>query len=222
MNSPAHRANIVKPQYTEIGIGVASGIYQGRPATFVVQFFGTPAVAQASAGKPATAAVAPAKSAPVAAATTTGAPQVLGEASTAFSGSASGSGPGSASHEGSASVSGSASAGSATPGVPPAVNGLANGASEVIDGAAASPDHTLLYVVGGVLALIALLFLIAIVVKVRVQYLEVVFGGLLLLSAAGASFYMAEERMANAHVLVPADSQAASVYVGAAGADEPR
>ncbi len=42
MNSPGHRANIVKKEYTEIGIATAEGIYEGSPATFVVQFFGTP------------------------------------------------------------------------------------------------------------------------------------------------------------------------------------
>jgi hypothetical protein len=42
MNSPGHRANIVKSNYTEIGIATANGFYQGRPTTFVVQFFGTP------------------------------------------------------------------------------------------------------------------------------------------------------------------------------------
>ena len=43
MNSPSHRANIVKNDYTEIGIAVASGTYEGRNAIFVAQFFGTPA-----------------------------------------------------------------------------------------------------------------------------------------------------------------------------------
>lgn len=42
MDSPTHRANIVKKNYTEIGIGVASGKYQGRNTVFVAQFFGTP------------------------------------------------------------------------------------------------------------------------------------------------------------------------------------
>ncbi len=42
MNSPTHKANIVKPNYTEIGIGVANGIYEGRHTVFVAQFFGTP------------------------------------------------------------------------------------------------------------------------------------------------------------------------------------
>lgn len=42
MNSPGHRANIVKKEYTEIGIATAEGFYEGHKATFVVQFFGTP------------------------------------------------------------------------------------------------------------------------------------------------------------------------------------
>ncbi len=43
MASPTHRANIVKPVYTDIGVGIAQGMYKGQPATFVVQYFGKPA-----------------------------------------------------------------------------------------------------------------------------------------------------------------------------------
>jgi len=53
MASPTHRANIVKPQYTEVGFGTATGNYEGRETTFVVEFFATP-----SARKSAPAAVA--------------------------------------------------------------------------------------------------------------------------------------------------------------------
>lgn len=38
--SPTHRDNIVKPQYEDIGIGMATGTYKGKEAVFVVQFFG--------------------------------------------------------------------------------------------------------------------------------------------------------------------------------------
>ncbi|HVZ76134.1 MAG TPA: CAP domain-containing protein [Candidatus Paceibacterota bacterium] len=48
MASPTHRANIVKPVYTQIGVGVAQGIYQGAPATYVVQYFGEPKQAGSS------------------------------------------------------------------------------------------------------------------------------------------------------------------------------
>ncbi len=49
MASPTHRANIVKPVYTKVGIGVAEGIYEGKRATFVVQFFATPKAVAAPA-----------------------------------------------------------------------------------------------------------------------------------------------------------------------------
>ena len=47
MDSPGHRANILKENYTEIGIATAKGEYKGRQAIFVVQFFGTPSSVQA-------------------------------------------------------------------------------------------------------------------------------------------------------------------------------
>lgn len=43
LNSPTHRANMMYPNFTEIGIAVAAGTYNGRDTTFVVQVFGTPA-----------------------------------------------------------------------------------------------------------------------------------------------------------------------------------
>ena len=45
MSSPSHRANITKAQYSEIGVGVAQGFYNGEPATYVVQYFGAPSAA---------------------------------------------------------------------------------------------------------------------------------------------------------------------------------
>lgn len=47
MASPTHRANIVDTRYTDIGVGVAQGEYNGYPAVFVVQHFGKPAGAPA-------------------------------------------------------------------------------------------------------------------------------------------------------------------------------
>ena len=48
MASPTHRANMVKPVYTQIGVGVAEGMYNGQPASYVVQYFGTPKVTAAT------------------------------------------------------------------------------------------------------------------------------------------------------------------------------
>lgn len=42
MNSPGHRANILKPQYQEIGVAVGKGMYEGRMTWLAVQSFGMP------------------------------------------------------------------------------------------------------------------------------------------------------------------------------------
>ncbi len=42
MASPTHRANTVKRVYSEVGVGIAQGVYKGEPATFVVQHFAKP------------------------------------------------------------------------------------------------------------------------------------------------------------------------------------
>lgn len=57
MQSPSHRANVVKSSYADIGIGVAEGMYEGQKTVFVVQFFGT---SRAALGIPASTTPAPA------------------------------------------------------------------------------------------------------------------------------------------------------------------
>jgi len=42
INSPSHKANIMSYNFTRIGIAQATGLYKGREATFVVQFFAKP------------------------------------------------------------------------------------------------------------------------------------------------------------------------------------
>lgn len=42
MNSPGHRANILNPKYTQIGIGLVPGAWQGRRVWYGVQHFGKP------------------------------------------------------------------------------------------------------------------------------------------------------------------------------------
>jgi uncharacterized protein YkwD len=42
MDSPGHRANILEPKFTEIGIAVARGTYEGRLTWIAVQEFGKP------------------------------------------------------------------------------------------------------------------------------------------------------------------------------------
>jgi hypothetical protein len=43
MNSEGHRANILNDKFTEIGIALASGKYNGQDTIYVVQLFGQPA-----------------------------------------------------------------------------------------------------------------------------------------------------------------------------------
>jgi len=45
--SPTHYANIIDPDYTEIGVGAVTGVYKGYETTLVAQYFGQPKVAQA-------------------------------------------------------------------------------------------------------------------------------------------------------------------------------
>lgn len=42
MDSPGHRANILNSKYTEIGVAVGRGMYEGVEVWFAVQEFGTP------------------------------------------------------------------------------------------------------------------------------------------------------------------------------------
>ncbi len=42
MNSPTHKANILRKDYTEVGFAVVNGILNGEPTTLVVQMFGKP------------------------------------------------------------------------------------------------------------------------------------------------------------------------------------
>ncbi len=87
MASPTHHANIVKAQYTQIGVGTANGMYQGQDTTFVVTFFATPVptvspVARAAPKPVIAVSSTPPASVPVSVASSTArpAPEILGAA----------------------------------------------------------------------------------------------------------------------------------------------
>ena len=48
LQSPTHQANIVKGNYTEMGTGVARGMYQGKNTVFVAQVYASPLPAPVS------------------------------------------------------------------------------------------------------------------------------------------------------------------------------
>lgn len=53
MNSSGHRENIMNPNYTEIGVSIISGNYQGRQILMAVQHFGRPMSAGNNGYRPA-------------------------------------------------------------------------------------------------------------------------------------------------------------------------
>lgn len=42
ISSAKHKANLLNTNFTEIGVGISKGMYEGHEATFVVQFFANP------------------------------------------------------------------------------------------------------------------------------------------------------------------------------------
>jgi hypothetical protein len=47
LNSPTHRANLLSPNYTDVGISVLEGDFNGNKSVVVVQLFGTPRIVSA-------------------------------------------------------------------------------------------------------------------------------------------------------------------------------
>jgi hypothetical protein len=44
VNSPSHYANLVDPDFKDVGVGLTSGYYEGEPVVFVAQHFASPRV----------------------------------------------------------------------------------------------------------------------------------------------------------------------------------
>ncbi len=159
MNSPEHRANILDSHFTQIGIATAEGTYEGRPATFVVQLFGTPAPLAASASP--AAAVASAK------------PSVISQSS-----STTASGESSFVAVKGAETSSVASAASS------AVAGTTE--SNSVADAWASPHQTLNYLLYALGALVILALGLNVFIKMEIQHGYLILNGLLLIVFLGA------------------------------------
>ncbi|HRH21652.1 MAG TPA: CAP domain-containing protein [bacterium] len=54
VKSPTHYANLIDPEYSEIGVGMTSGAYQGSETTLVAQYFGEPKTVSTLQAKAAT------------------------------------------------------------------------------------------------------------------------------------------------------------------------
>ncbi len=199
MNSPTHRANIMKSQFTRVGIAVAQGTYQGKPVTFVVQFFATPS---ASAKSPTPLPKAPVKDVPAnELATSAPVAVVISTVTTTPS-----------SILGAEDVSSPTESPTVTSAPEPIQKTLSSRFMDFLDLVMTSPTYALQYVAGALVIIIAILLFLAIVIHIRIQYLEMIGGGLLLLAIAGGMFLFAGQSFLR--VTVPPDTQPASVYVG--------
>ena len=209
MNSPTHQANIVKPQYTRVGYGVARGMYKGKETTFVVQEFATKA-SDASLTQEVpkqnsvegviqkvAATIAPAPKTPAPAAEV---PVRQTPPSAPAQGGATAADP---QTEVPAPVIAATAPDAAEQVVLGQQSGLEitspNAVGEFIKKIAASPNQTSTYVLGGIAVLLTLLLSLALFWHANVRYLEVLGGGLIvIIFALGVLIYNAT------HTLVPA------------------
>ncbi|MBP9832098.1 MAG: CAP domain-containing protein [Candidatus Pacebacteria bacterium] len=215
MKSPTHRANIMKAQFSRVGIAVAQGMYQGKEATFVVQFFSRPLdekVKPLVANSPPSSGDVPANelatSVPI---NTLGlnapaTPSSILGAETVSETPASSSTPNVVTASEVESVSTGETPSYVTP------PSFASRAIMFMAVAVTSPTYTLWYIIGALMTIIAILLFLAVFIQVRIQYLEMVGGGLVLLAIAGGMFLFAGQNLSDVHV--PTDTQAASVYKG--------
>ncbi len=159
MNSPAHRANILNNTFSEIGIATSKGVYEGKEAVFVVQFFGTPASPHFS--------VAPQDA-------TSGDHETMATETV----------PVSTSIE---SPTGSVAA--AKPSVEGATTAHISDATVIqpspIDELLAKPRSTTAYVLFAIFALVACALILKIFIKIRIQHPQLIVNGVVLLLFIG-------------------------------------
>lgn len=176
MNSPLHRANILKSQYTRIGIGIAQGMYQGRETTFVVQLFASrpgDGAKVASSGTAAPAAATPAKVAATDFATSENPQAVLGSETAPAKVSVKQQTPAAPVHV------------DTTPQAQPQTAPVVP-AEAPLSVAITSPSHFMLYLLCALSGFFLMILLITLVVHVRkkIVYMEVLTGGFVLVGVA--------------------------------------
>ncbi len=170
MNSPTHKANILNPGFTEIGIAAAEGEYKGHKATFVVQFFGQPYSSQVAGGPVVSGGgVTPGEKSTVAGTSTAASSDGLSENTS-----------GSAVAAGTDSGAGNTAAGATIPedtGVPQ---------SGILENVLGSPKTSFNYVLFILGLFVTLALALKIFVKIRIQHPGLILGGMLLIAAVSA------------------------------------
>lgn len=193
MHSPAHRANIVKSVYTKVGIATAEGEYEGKPTIFVVQFFASPKGGETGSGAASAAPVASVPKTPPASEIATPPTGKVAVATTETSIPA---------------ATTSAVLGTET--VPNVPVGTIVSAPNFFERILSAPNHLIEYVLYALSILIALLLIVALLVKMRVPHVGVVVGGLILLVAASGALFLNEKLSTT--VVVPSGQESASAF----------
>ena len=195
MNSPEHRANILNPEYSEIGMATAQGEFQGQPAVYVVELFGTPA-----APAPALAPVATAQAAALPTRIAAKVPSGTGIASSLKTQSKPAPKPAAmplivtttnstaVAIQGAATQAASATAPAPAPS-PASVVLSATAASapqtNLVQQAVADPRQTVDYIYFVIALLFAVALALNIFVKIHIQHPQVILGGMLVILLAG-------------------------------------
>lgn len=188
MNSPDHRANILNNNFTDIGIATAQGEFQGRPAVYVVELFGAPSItpiaeALPPAGHPAASAVpkpiTKASKAPVIVAS--GAPQ---ESFVAVKG-----------------VEIESISGTAPISAPPVSAQDVVPQSNMVQKAFSDPRRIVDDIYLAIIALFSVALILNVFIKIRIQHPSLIFGGALVILAAGLFVVLNQHSLLSAAIL---------------------
>ncbi len=172
MNSPTHRANVLRPTYRDIGIGIAYGKLNGQETAFVVQLFGT--TKEALGMKKQTAPTVTVETvAPVPATETVAGTQITSEAQTVAMETPEAPEPQVTGGEEDTSVAlaGEVSV-ETTP--TPAVNASPNALARILS----SPRTITFFALSVFLAILAMALVLAVVIRVKVQPVDLLLNGM--------------------------------------------
>jgi hypothetical protein len=184
MNSPEHRENILNAGFTQIGMATAQGTYEGQPAIYVVELFGTP-VPSFGFGETASAATLPPATTTPAAAKPPAAPapvkKLAGVASAVKTAPANTTSVVAQTQnfiEVTGTAAAAASAGTTT------VQAVPNQAN-LVQTAAGDPVETVDYFFFAIAGLFGIALIVNIFVKIHIQYRDLILGGMLVILITG-------------------------------------
>ena len=203
MNSVEHRANILNASFTDIGMATATGTYEGHLAVYVVELFGTP-VPPAPPAEPiafVNSASAAGNTSPAAAPVTTGKPTTTSHFA---KNKPIANIPPAATSGNFVTATSSIATGTTVVLGPAAVAGMTAPIapqSNPIQHAAANPRQVVDYLYLAIIALFAVALGINIFVKIRIQYPQLIFGGMLVILVAGLLIILNQHLLAGAVIL---------------------